>query len=78
MRKSKFTEEQIIAMQGEMAGSSNNAFRKLNDADLKFGIVENEKGEQVELSHATFSQFMESQDRDVRKTAFEQYYQQFF
>ncbi|MEC9091873.1 MAG: M3 family metallopeptidase, partial [Planctomycetota bacterium] len=70
-------EEQIIAMQGEMAGASGNVFRKLNDADLKFGVVENEKGEQVELSHATFSQFMESSDREVRRTAFEQYYQGF-
>lgn len=70
-------EEQILAMQGEMAAAASNAFRKLNDADLKFGSVTNEKGEQVELSHSTFSQFLESPDRDVRKTAFHQYYDQF-
>lgn len=70
-------EEQIIAMQGEMAGAAGNAFRKLNDADLKFGIVENEKGEQIELAHSTFAQLLESPDREVRKTAFTQYYDQF-
>ncbi len=70
-------EEEIIAMQGEMAGASGNAFRKLNDADLKFGNVENEKGESIELSHSTFAQFLKSPNRDVRKNAFDQYYAQF-
>lgn len=70
-------EEEIIAMQGEMAGAAGNAFRKLNDADLKFGNVENEKGESIELSHSTFAQFLKSPNRDVRKNAFNQYYAQF-
>lgn len=70
-------EEQIIAMQGEMAGAAGNAFRKLNDADLKFGYVEDDKGQQVELSHATFAQLLQSPNREVRKNAFTQYYEQF-
>ena len=70
-------EEEIIAMQGEMAGAAGNAFRKLNDADLKFGNVENEKGESIELSHSTFAQFLKSPNREVRKNAFNQYYAQF-
>ena len=70
-------EEQLLAMQGEMAGSAGKIFRQLLDADLKFGFVENEKGEKVELSQATFSQFLQSPDRDVRRTAFEQFYDQF-
>lgn len=70
-------EEQIIAMQGEMAGAAGNAFRKLNDADLKFGFVTNAEGEEIELSHSTFSQLLESPDRDVRKNAFLKYYEQF-
>ncbi len=70
-------EEEIVAMQGEMAGASGNAFRKLNDADLKFGVVNNEKDQQVELTHSTFAQLLKSPDREVRKTAFNQYYEQF-
>ena len=70
-------EEQIIAMQGEMAGAAGKIFRQLLDADLKFGIVENEKGESIELTQSTFSQFLESPDRDVRRTAFKQFYKQF-
>ena len=70
-------EEQLLAMQGEMAGSASKIFRQLHDADLKFGDVENEKGESVELSPSTFSQFLISPDRNVRKTAFHQFYEQF-
>lgn len=70
-------EEEIIAMQGEMAGAASKAFRQLLDADMKFGLVKNEKGEQVELSNATFSKLLISPERSVRKTAFHQYYEQF-
>ena len=71
------TEESLIAMQGEMAQTASKVFRQLNDADLKFGEVKNEKSESVELSNSTFSQFMISQNRGVRKAAFHQYYEQF-
>lgn len=70
-------EEQIIAMQGEMAGAAGNAFRQLHDADLKFGILANEKGQKIELTNSTFSQFLQSSDREVRRAAFVQYYEQF-
>ena len=70
-------EEQLLAMQGEMAGATSRIFRQLHDADLKFGSVTNEKGESVELTPSTFSQFLISPNRDVRKTAFHQFYEQF-
>lgn len=81
LRYKKYTlsdrEEQLLAMQGEMAGAAGKIFRQLLDADLKFGFVENEKGETVELSQSTLSQFLQSPDRGVRKKAFEQFYEQF-
>ena len=81
VRYKKYTlsdrEEQILAMQGEMAGAAGKIFRQLLDADLKFGVIENEKGESVELTQSTYSQFLESPNRDVRKKAFHQFYEQF-
>jgi oligoendopeptidase F len=71
------SEEKLLAMQAEMSETANHAFRQLTDADLKFGLVKNEKGEQVELSNATFSLFLHSPKRAVRKAAFHQYYAQF-
>ncbi len=70
-------EEQLIAMQGEMAGATSKIFRQLTDADMKFGEVNNEKGERVELTQSTFQQFLISPDREVRKTAFHQFYDEF-
>ncbi|MFO0941797.1 MAG: oligoendopeptidase F [Pirellulales bacterium] len=70
-------EENLLAMQGEMAQTASKAFRQLCDADLKFGLVENEKGQQIELSNATFTQLLISPKREVRQTAFHQYYDQF-
>lgn len=70
-------EEQILAMQGEMAETTHHIFHQLHDADLKFGFVENEKGESIELSPATFNQLLHSPSREVRRKAFHQFYAQF-
>ncbi|HEV7226655.1 MAG TPA: oligoendopeptidase F, partial [Pirellulales bacterium] len=70
-------EEKLLAMQSEVAGSAGQIFRQLNNADLKFGTIENDKGRRIELSHASFSALLHSPNRQVRKAAFEQYYRQF-
>ena len=70
-------EENLLAMQGEMAQTASKAFRQLNDADLKFGELVNENGDSIELTNASFSSFLLSPDGDVRKRAFHQYYKQF-
>lgn len=70
-------EERLLAMQGEMSSAASNAFRQLNDADLRFGEIKDHKERTVELSHATFGQMLVSPERKVRRRAFHQYYQQF-
>lgn len=70
-------EEKLLAMQSEMSQAASKAFGQLTNTDLKFGTIRNEKGEQVELSNATFALFLHSPKRSVRKKAFHQYYEQF-
>jgi oligoendopeptidase F len=70
-------EENLLAMQGQMSEASNQIFRQLNDADLKWPSIRNEKGERVELGHSSFSAFLHSPKRDVRKRAFHAYYTQY-
>ncbi len=70
-------EEKLLAMQSEMAAATDQIFRQLTDADLKWGVVKNERGERLELSHATFATLLQSPKRNVRKTAFHKYYAQF-
>lgn len=70
-------EEKLMAMQSEMSQAAERVFRQLTDADFKFGMVRNEKGESVELSHSTLATLLHSTSRSVRKKAFHQYYEQF-
>ena len=70
-------EEKILAMQGSFAGTAGKVFRQLTDADMKFGSVSNGAGEQVELSNATFVTLLHDTSREVRRTAFQQYYAQY-
>lgn len=70
-------EERLIAMQAEMAGVANRAFRQLHDVDLKFGTIRDAEGVEIELGHSSYPSLLESPDREVRRTAFTQYYEQF-
>ena len=70
-------EEKLLAMQGTFAGTAGKVFRQLTDADLKFGAVTTGKGEQIELSNATFITLLHDPVPTVRKTAFQQYYAQY-
>ncbi len=70
-------EERLLAMQGTFAGTAAKAFRQLTDADLKFGTLKNGRGQEVELSNASFMTFLHDVDPAVRKAAFHQYYRQY-
>ena len=64
-------------MQSEMAETAGQVFSQLNNSDMRFGIVKNEKGQRIELSHAALQSLLDSSDRDVRANAFNTYYKQY-
>jgi oligoendopeptidase F len=68
------SEEQIMAMSGEMANAPGNIYSMLNNADMKFPTIKDEKGQEVELTKGRFIQMLESTDRRVRKDAFDALY----
>lgn len=70
-------EEQLLSMAGELDGAPYTIFSMLNNADLRFPEISDEKGEQVELSHGRFIKYMQSQDRNVRRGAYEAMYSTF-
>ena len=70
-------EEKLLAMASQMADSPSDIFSKFNNADVKFGKVHDEHGDEKELTSAGFSVFMESRDRNVRKEAFYAFYRQY-
>ena len=69
------TVEHVLAMSQEMAQTPSQVFGQLDNVDLNFGHLEDENGKEIELSHGNFSTFLISPERDLRKKAFDQYYQ---
>ncbi|MBQ9625511.1 MAG: oligoendopeptidase F, partial [Clostridia bacterium] len=69
--------EELLAMSHEMAGTAKTVFTMLNNVDLQFGTVKNEDGETVELTHGRYGDLMRSNDREVRKNTFFQFYNEF-
>lgn len=67
-------EEELLAGAGEIFGAAGETFEILDNADIVFPLVTDEKGEEVQLSHGNFISFMESQNRDIRKSAYEAMY----
>lgn len=63
-------EEKILAETEILGESISDIFSMLNDADLRFPVVKDEDGSEVELTHGNFISFMQSKDRSVRKAAF--------
>ncbi len=67
-------EENLLAQLGEITGATNDVFTMINNADIKFGSIIDEDGDEVEVTHGRYIGLMESHDRRVRKEAFEHMY----
>ncbi len=63
--------EVVLAQSTEVSRTPDNSYTMLTNADMKFPTIVDERGVSVELSHARYVQMRESQDRRVRKDAFE-------
>ncbi len=69
--------EQILAMATEVTHAPRQIFSQLDNADIKFGEITDEKGETIELSHGNFISFLTSPIPDIRKKAFKTYYKSY-
>ncbi len=66
--------EELLSQTGEFSNTADDVFSMFNNADIRFGSIVDEKGINVEVTHARFGKLMENKDRRVRKDAFEIYY----
>ncbi|MDM5206993.1 oligoendopeptidase F [Cytobacillus kochii] len=66
--------EALLAQASEVMDASSNTFGMLNNADLTFPSIKNEEGEEVEVTHGRFINFLESDDQRVRRDAFRAMY----
>ena len=67
-------EEKILALTGEMMSSPDTIYSMFNDADLKFPDAVDGDGNTHQVTHGSFIPLMHSQDRALRKSAFEALY----
>ena len=67
-------EERLLAMSGEVGQCPDDIYSKFADADLKFPDAIDKDGNAHPLSQGTYISYMESEDRVLRKSAFENMY----
>ncbi|AXH98514.1 oligoendopeptidase F [Sporosarcina sp. PTS2304] len=67
-------QEELLAQLSEVTGTSAETFSMLNNADLTFGLVKDEEGNEIQLTHGRYSRFLESKDPKVREAAFKEMY----
>ncbi len=62
--------EELLALAGQALETPQRTFSAINNADFKFGTIKNSKGEDKELTHASFGMYLRDSDRTLRKNAF--------
>jgi len=62
-------EEEILALAGPIASGPGSIFRMMDDADITFGMVKDEDGNEIELTRGRYGKLLESKNRDVRREA---------
>ena len=70
-------EEKLLAAFGEAFGTPKNVADNLADADMVFDSVKDGEGNDVELTASNYILLQTSNDRVLRKNAFESYYKSF-
>lgn len=66
-------QEEILALSGEISQTPYNTFSMFTNADIKFPVVADSEGNEVEMSHARYYSALYSKDRAYRERAFKAY-----
>ena len=67
------TEENLLASAGPVLGAPSRIFNMIDDADISFGTVKDDKGEEIALTRGRYQQLVESPNREVRRGANQEY-----
>lgn len=66
--------EELLAQSYDATQGASQIFTMFNNADVKFPVITGENGEGIQITHGNYISLMESQDRRIRKDAFEGLY----
>lgn len=70
-------EERLLTLGAPVIHGHSETFSQLTNVDMKFGALINEDGQEVALSQSSYLSFLHKKDRDLRRRAFHQFYQEF-
>ena len=63
--------EQVLAQEADVARAPSDAFTALDNADLTYGRVRDETGNEIELTKARHAVLLRSKDRETRRRSYE-------
>ncbi len=66
--------EELLAQSREATQGASQIFNMFNNADVKFPVIQDEKGKEVRITHGNYIALLESWDRGVRERAFKGLY----
>ena len=70
-------EEKILSMAANALTTASDGFKSLNDGDLKFGEIIDNKNNKLELTHSLYNLYLINKDRGIREKAFKQYHNKY-
>ncbi len=70
-------EERLISLSMPALGGHHETFSQLTNVDMTFGTVNDDRGQEIELTQSSFSSLLQRPDHTVRKEAFEKFYTEF-
>ena len=70
-------EEELLASLSKSLNNSEDTASYLRNSDMKFGIIKDDLGNDVELSNTNFSKYIMDNNREVRKSAFYTLYKEY-
>ncbi len=66
--------ESLLAAAGEVASAPGQIYEMLTDADMKFGTITDEEGQEVELTQGRYVRYIRSYNRNVREQTFKSFH----
>ena len=70
-------EENLLANYSEVFSGPENIFDIMTNAEFKFGKLIDENGKEIELTETNYTKYVKSQNRNVRKQAFNLLYKKY-
>lgn len=70
-------EEELLARLSNVFQTPYRTFSSFDNADLTFGNIKDSKGNELDLTHGKYANYLRESDRTLRKNVFESYHKKF-